>query len=208
MKWIKFLNNCKIPYYVYKLNKNDSIIICDQYCSKHQIIIILHGSIYIMKIFANKNLIPIVILNKNSIFSTSNINSQFYYQLIALEKTYVLTIKLKTKHKLSNQLMLNILEGYQKTLNSHQIMTEAINQKYKKDRVLYIILILFFQFGTINNKQVRLPFKISQKNLAQITGTSKETINKITREVNQKFNISYCKKKSIQIDNIFNLTEK
>nr|WMP11926.1 Global nitrogen transcriptional regulator [Laurencia australis]WMP12138.1 Global nitrogen transcriptional regulator [Laurencia australis] len=208
MRWINLLNNCKIPYNIYKLNKNDSTIICTQYNNQNYLTIILHGSIYIIKIFENKKVIPIVILGKNSLFSTKDISNRFYYQLIALEKTYILTVKIKNPNKLSSELMINIIESYRKTLNSYQIINETINQKHKKNRVIQMILFLLFEFGIINQKQIQLPFKISQKNLAKITGTNKKTINKIINNIKIKYNTNYSKKRSIQINNIFNFTEK
>nr|YP_009391736.1 global nitrogen transcriptional regulator [Laurenciella marilzae]ARW59880.1 global nitrogen transcriptional regulator [Laurenciella marilzae] len=208
MKWINLLNNCKIPYYIYKLHKNDSTIICSKYNSKNTLTIVLHGSIYIIKIFSNKKIIPTVILNKDSIFNIANVSNQFYYQLIALEKTYILTIKVQNLQKLNNQLMIHLIESYKNTLNSYQIMNETTNQKFRKNQVLQTILYLFFEFGIVNKKQIQLPFKISLKNLANITGMNQETISKIIKEINNKSNISYCKKKSIHINNIFNLTKR
>nr|YP_009944679.1 global nitrogen transcriptional regulator [Osmundea sinicola]QFR99973.1 global nitrogen transcriptional regulator [Osmundea sinicola] len=205
MKWINSLNNSKVPYYIYKLNKNDSIIISYEYKNHNQLLIVLHGSVYILKNFGKKQVIPIVILNKNSIFSISYLNNQFYYQFIALEKTYILIIKNYNIKQLDGQLMLNIIQSYQKTLSAYEIMNEAINQKYTKNKVIQIILLIFFQFGIINKKQIQLPFKISQKDLAIMTGTNKATLNKIIKEVSS---IEYTKKKSMQINNIFNFTQQ
>lgn len=205
MKWINSLNTCKVPYYIYKLNKNDSTIICNEYQHENQFIIVLHGSIYILKNFGNKQVIPIVILNKNSIFSTNYLNSQFYYQFIALEKTYLIIMNNTTIKQLNGQLMFSIIQSYQKTLGAYEIMNEAINQKYAKNKVIQVILLMFFQFGIINKEQIQLPFKISQTELAIITGTNRATLNKIIKEIS---NIKYSRKKSMQINNIFNLTRK
>nr|YP_010952059.1 Global nitrogen transcriptional regulator [Laurencia obtusa]WMP12998.1 Global nitrogen transcriptional regulator [Laurencia obtusa] len=208
MKWINLLNNCKIPYNIYKLNKNDSTIICNRYNNQNHLTIILHGSIYIIKIFENKKAIPIVILNKNSLFNTTDISNRFYYQLIALDKTYILTVKIDNASELSSELMTNIIESYKKTLNLYQIMHETMNQKHKKNRVIQMILFFLFEFGIVNQTQIQIPFKVSQKNLAKITGTNKKTVNQIINTITKKSNITYSKKKSIQINNIFNFTEK
>lgn len=206
MRWINLLNNCKIPYSTYKLNKNDSIIICNN--NSDYLTIILHGSIYIIKIFDNKKVIPIVILNKNSLFNTKDINNRFYYKLIALERTYILTVKIENKSKLSSELMVNIIESYRKTLYSYQMMNETMKQKHKKNKIIQMILFLLFEFGIIHQTQIQLPFKVSQKNLAKITGINKKTINQIINTINKKSNINYNKKTSIQINNIFKFTEK
>nr|WMP12353.1 Global nitrogen transcriptional regulator [Laurencia verruciformis] len=208
MKWINLLNNCKIPYNIYKLNKNDSTIICNRYNNQNHLTIILHGSIYIIKIFENKKAIPIVILNKNSLFNTTDISNRFYYQLIALDKTYILTVKIDNASELSSELMINIIESYKKTLNLYQIIHETMNHKHKKNRVIQMILFFLFEFGIVNQTQIQIPFKVSQKNLAKITGTNKKTVNQIINNIKKRSNITYSKKKSIQINNIFNFTEK
>nr|YP_010951625.1 Global nitrogen transcriptional regulator [Laurencia catarinensis]WMP12564.1 Global nitrogen transcriptional regulator [Laurencia catarinensis] len=208
MRWINLLNNCQIPYNIYKLNKNDSTIICKQYNNQNYLTIILHGSIYIIKIFENKKTIPIVILNKNSLFTTQDINNQFYYQLIALEKTYILTVKIDNVDKLSSELMIKIIESYRKTLNSYQMINESMNQKHKNNRVIQMILFLLFKLGIVSKTQIQLPFKVSQKNLAKITGTNKKTINQIINSIKRKSITNNSKKKSIKINSIFNFTEK
>ena len=194
MKWINFLKSYKIPYYIYKLNTNDSLIICDEYNKKKQLAIILHGSIYITKNFKNKKTITIVLLNKNSIFNGNYTNYQFYYQLTALETTYILTIKGETIKKLANKPINSIIKSYKKTCNAYQIMNEAINQTNKKNKVLQIILLIFLQFGIINKKEVELPFKISQKNLSTISGASTTTVNKIIKDIIKKNLLSKIKK--------------
>nr|CRF40206.1 Global nitrogen transcriptional regulator [Laurencia snackeyi] len=194
MRWINLLNNSKIPYNIYKLNTNDSTIVCKKYNNQNYSTIILHGSIYIIKVFENKKTIPIVILNKNSLFNTKDITNEFYYQLIALERTYILTVKIDNTNKLSSELMINIIESYRKTLNSYQIINETMNQKHRKNRVMQMILFLLFEFGIVNQKQIQLPFKVSQRNLAKITGTNKKTINQIINNISKKSHINYHKK--------------
>nr|ARW60289.1 global nitrogen transcriptional regulator [Laurencieae sp.] len=211
MKWISCLTNCNIPYYIYKLNRDDATIVYNKYNNQNQLIIILHGSIYAIKIFANKKITPVVVLGKDSIFSTNRLSGHFYYKLIALEKTYIISLNINKVQKVTRsntKLILKIIKSYQQTFSTYQIINEAMHQKYKKNRVFQLILLIFFQFGTISRTEIKLPFKISQKNLAIITGTNKETINKIIKEIKKISNIKHYRTKSIQLDNIFNLAQQ
>nr|YP_009398341.1 global nitrogen transcriptional regulator [Thaumatella adunca]ARW67527.1 global nitrogen transcriptional regulator [Thaumatella adunca] len=210
MKWIKLFSNHKIPYYVYKLNKSDSIILCKKYNKKHKSLIILYGSIYVVKIFSNQEQIPIVILNKDNIFTNIEKQNKSYYKLIALEKTYIATFQInifQSRH-INHSLTINIIKNYDKTLEKYEIMNEIINQKYLKNRVLQLILSICLQFGIIKNNKVYIPFKLSQDNIAAMTGTTKTTVNKIMKIIYKKKIIEYSNKKTISINYILNLNFK
>ena len=66
-------------------------------------------------------------------------------------------------------------------------------------------MLLFFQFGIVSKKQIYLPFKFSQKNLALISNTSQGTISKIIKKIISESTLKYCSKQSIYIQNLFNL---
>nr|YP_010171051.1 global nitrogen transcriptional regulator [Chondria tumulosa]QSD57192.1 global nitrogen transcriptional regulator [Chondria tumulosa] len=209
--WIHSLKNSQIPYCIYKISDKDSIILSNKYKNKNQFIIILYGSLYITKIFKNKQIQPIIILNENNIFHNNKNDNKFYYKLTALEKSYIISIKtnkIKISSQISYKLINNIIESYKKTFMTYQLINEATNEKYIKNRVIKIILLLFSQFGIFNKKKVYLPFKISQKSLAIISGTNPKTISKIINQIRKKSSIFRSNKKLIYIENIFNLTVK
>nr|YP_009392365.1 global nitrogen transcriptional regulator [Osmundaria fimbriata]ARW60927.1 global nitrogen transcriptional regulator [Osmundaria fimbriata] len=209
MKWIHFLINCNITYYIYKLNQEDTIIMDSCLPKINKMIIILYGSILCVKIFSNQEVLPIAILNNQNLFKIEELKSynKFYYQLKALEKTYIITFNSENiyKKKIKKYLLTNILCSYENTLKQYEIMSEIISQKYIKKRIFQIILLLLLKFGKINQNRVYLPFKISYKNLASLTGTNKTTVGKIIKQMNRDKIIHYYKKKRICTYNIFNL---
>lgn len=207
MQWIKFFKNYNIPYYVYKLNKEDYILIYNHYPNTNKSIIILHGSIYVIKIFTNKETMPLAILNKNNIFTLEekNINYKFYYKLVALEQTYIVSFQLThfTKIKKNYYLLLKIIKSYNNTLTKYEIMNEILNQKYAKNKIIHLILFLCLEYGIIHKKQIYIPFRVSQRNLAVMTGTNKATINKVMKYICKNIPIKYSSKKNLYIKNIF-----
>nr|YP_009399805.1 global nitrogen transcriptional regulator [Digenea simplex]ARW69624.1 global nitrogen transcriptional regulator [Digenea simplex] len=212
MKWINFLSYFEIPYYIYQLNKEDALIIHNDLYD-NQIIIIIHGSIYINKIFSNKQLLPVAMINKNSIFkiNKTNINNQFYYKLTALEKTYLASFRLnkvKKNKEFKTNLLTMIINSYEKTTDNYHNMNQIISQKYLKNKVYQIILLMCLQFGIVQKNQIYIPLKISYKNLAEMVGTNTIAINKIMKEINKNLTIEFSKKRIIYIPNIFKLKLK
>nr|YP_009393608.1 global nitrogen transcriptional regulator [Bostrychia simpliciuscula]ARW62170.1 global nitrogen transcriptional regulator [Bostrychia simpliciuscula] len=198
MKWINFFANYNITYYVYKINKEDSILIYSSCKNINKSIVIIHGSIYITKNFTNQKKLILAILSKNDIFSLKSKSKKFYYKLIALEETYFISFNLVDlkKFKSNDCFLFNIIISYENTLSKYEIMNEILSQKYAHNRVTQLILFLCLEFGIISKKKIYIPFKLSQKKLAIISNTSTVAINK---------NIKYYNKKSIYIQNIFNL---
>nr|WGH12781.1 Global nitrogen transcriptional regulator [Echinothamnion sp.] len=210
MKWIKFLTNNKIPYCIYKLKKEDFIILNNRNNKDGNILIILSGCIFVTKVFYNKELLPIVILNKNNIFIKENKELKIYYKLIALEKTYILTLNLSklNNNQISTLLRINILHAYKKTIEKYESINKIMCQKHIKSRIIQLILTICLQFGKIKNQQIFIPFQLSNKNIAILTGTSENTVSKIIKTIYSKHIIKDLSKKVIILDNILNLNLK
>nr|YP_010851705.1 Global nitrogen transcriptional regulator [Echinothamnion hystrix]WGH14560.1 Global nitrogen transcriptional regulator [Echinothamnion hystrix] len=210
MKLIKFLTNNKIPYYIYKLKKEDFIILNNIKNKNHNILIILSGTIFITKVFPNKELLPIAILNKNNILIKNNKELKIYHKLVALEKTYVLTLDLfiLKQDKVNTLLKMNILNPYKKTIEQYEVINNIMSQKNIKNRILQLILNICLQFGKVKNQQIFIPFQLSNKNIAILTGTSENTVNKIMKQIYNKSIIKNLNKKVIFLDNILNLDLK
>nr|ARW64240.1 global nitrogen transcriptional regulator [Chondria sp. (in: red algae)] len=211
MKWINSLTNYKSTYYIYKLNSNDSIIIFNRYYHQKKLIIILYGSLYIVKIFDNKRIIPITILAKDDVFNNTDNTNEFYYKLTALEKTYILNIELNNKEiytQIDDKLLNNLFNSYLNTINTYQSINAVIKQKHLNRKIAHILLLLFLKFGIINNGQIHIPFKLSQKNLALIIGISEESISKTIKQIHDKWYIKSYKKQLIEIKDLFSFTLK
>nr|YP_010619749.1 Global nitrogen transcriptional regulator [Tayloriella tenebrosa]WAX03762.1 Global nitrogen transcriptional regulator [Tayloriella tenebrosa] len=204
MKWIKFLTQKKIPYYIYKLQKEDFIILNK---NNSKIIIILSGIIFITKVFPNKELIPVAILDENNILIKSNKEIKTYYKIFALEKTYILTLD-EYKLNESNIIGINLLHGYKKTIGKYEAMNNIISQKQIKNRILQLIFTICLEFGKLKNQKIFIPFKLSNKNIATLTGTSENTVNKVIREIYTEDLIKDISNNIISIKNILNLNLK
>nr|YP_009654457.1 Global nitrogen transcriptional regulator [Pleurostichidium falkenbergii]QCH39744.1 Global nitrogen transcriptional regulator [Pleurostichidium falkenbergii] len=207
MKWIKFFTINKIPYYIYKLNKEDSIVLSNINNKDNKVTFILSGIIYIKKVFSNKEILPIAILNENNIFAINNKEENIYYQLSALKTTYILTLGEYFLKKANSKILLeiNILTTYQKTIEQYQYMNMIMSQKNILNRIIQIIFILCLKFGKVKNKNIVLPFKLSKQNIAIMAGTSENTVNKIMKKVYKGGIINELNKTSISIKNIANL---
>lgn len=208
MTWINEFSNSQIPYYIYKLNKNDSIIY-NYNSDDNQSLIVLNGTIYILKIFTNKEIIPIAILNSNHIINLNSftINKKSYYKIIAFETTYIISFSvnnLKYNSSRYKSLIINIVYSYELTLKKYEIMNNILMHKHIKDRLIQLILFLSLEFGIVNQKQIIIPFKISQKSLANIVGSNNITINKIITKLSKKMLIKYSLKKKFILMTFFN----
>nr|WGH12977.1 Global nitrogen transcriptional regulator [Echinothamnion sp.] len=210
MKWMKFLAHNKIPYYIYKLKQEDFIILNNIKNRNNNIIIILSGCIFVTKVFPNNELLPITILDRNHIFIKDSKELKLYYKLIALETTYILTFNssILNNNKISTLLGISIINAYKKTLEKYEAINNIMGQKNTKNRILQLILNICLQFGKVKNQQILIPFQLSNTNIAILTGTSKNTVNKIMKSIYNKSIIKELNKKVIIVDNILNLNLK
>nr|YP_009332845.1 global nitrogen transcriptional regulator [Membranoptera tenuis]AKL79101.1 global nitrogen transcriptional regulator [Membranoptera tenuis] len=208
MKWINNFSNSHIPYYIYKLNKGDKILYNPNKIYNRSIII-LHGVIYLFKIFQNKEIFPLAILKTNNIIDLEySYETQHYYTIIALDQAYLMSFSLlniKNKIYIKKQILFNIIYGQKLTLKQYELMNQILRHKYIKYRILQLIFLLSLEFGIIHKNKIIIPFSLSQKNLSIIIGSNKITINQIMNYLSKKTIIKYSTKKIIHIENIVNL---
>nr|YP_009396081.1 global nitrogen transcriptional regulator [Dasya naccarioides]ARW65267.1 global nitrogen transcriptional regulator [Dasya naccarioides] len=209
MQWINTLNNYKIPYYIYKLNKGDKVIYSKN-ITYNQSIIILYGTIYFFKTINHHKIFPLAILNTNNIISLKNLynDNKYYYKLIALENTYVISFnikKIKRSKKQETKIFFRIIYSQQLTLKNYERMNLVLKHKYIKYRIIQMILLLFLQFGIINNNSIYIPFNLSQKHLTIILGTNKTIVNQTINKLLKKMIIQYSTKKIMYIKNLSKL---
>nr|YP_010619554.1 Global nitrogen transcriptional regulator [Xiphosiphonia pinnulata]WAX03567.1 Global nitrogen transcriptional regulator [Xiphosiphonia pinnulata] len=206
MKWIKLLTKNKIPYYIYKIKKEDFIILNK---NNSNAMIILSGIIAITKVFHNKELLPIAILDRNNILIRGSKEAKTYYKIVALEKTYILTLNKDLLNKSNNILInINLLNSYNKTIDKYEAMNHIMSQKQIKHRILQLIFTICLQFGKVESQKIFIPFKLSNKNIAILTGTSENTVNKVIRKIYQQGIIKDYSNKVISINNILDLNLK
>lgn len=208
MKWIHYFSKSKINYYIYKLNKGDSIIYRNLY-NKYSSIIILHGLIYVKKVFTNKESLPLALLyNDHIITLKNNYRSKYYYFLQAFDTTYILSFHdedlYKNQHE-NYELLIHLIKSYKFTINNYEIINNIFNHKYIKHRLIQLILFLSREFGIIHKETILIPIKISQYEIANMLGTNKITINKILKTLSHIISIKSTYKTTIYVKNIFEL---
>nr|YP_009396693.1 global nitrogen transcriptional regulator [Vertebrata australis]ARW65879.1 global nitrogen transcriptional regulator [Vertebrata australis] len=185
MNWIIFFAMNNINYYVYNLESKDIIILKNVDKNDLSTIIILEGVITLVKIFENQEILPLAILNKNDTVNYTK-NDGAYYQVTALNNTYLIVLKenFLYKNQTKNLSKLNIPINYKNTLEKYEETLKIVNQKSTTNRIVLFILLLFTRFGLINKHKIIIPLELRKEYIAQMTGTSINSVNKILREVN------------------------
>lgn len=148
-------------------------------------------------------------LNKNKIFKAHLDNSESYYKLIALEKTYITNIDInciEIKTPISKKLLENIINSYKETIKVYEALNKIIQEKQTNKRIIQNIFFILLHFGIVRNKKIYLPFKLSQKQLSFISQTNQGKTSKIIKNINYEWRIKNPTQISIEIKNLFNLT--
>nr|QCI04978.1 global nitrogen transcriptional regulator [Callithamnion tetricum] len=206
MTWIHQLSKANIPFNVYKLNPEDSLV-CSQIFNLDQILIIIHGIIHVTHIYNNKEIIPLTILFQGHTLSVTHklYQIQSYYKYTSINTTYIISFSKTSLHKIKNKVYIyvDILNTYNLTIQQYTIMKHIFIEKEMKYRLLKFIIFLCNKFGIIKHTYIYLPFSIKQKILAKILGSNTVTINRIIKELSQELLIRYTYKKKIYITNIY-----
>lgn len=208
MQWINYFSTSKIPFYIYKLKKGDSIIYKSN-TKNNKSIIILHGIIYILKIFTNQEILTLGILNKGNIISYKQETQYHYYNAVAMEETFILSFRLEDailNQNIKKNLLQTIIQSHQSTLYKYEIMNSILAHKYTKHRIIQLILFLSTEFGLVEKNHIIIPFYLSQKTISIIIGSNRSTVNKIMHKLYQNNAISYSNQKYICIKNLFILS--
>lgn len=183
MKWIHYLSNLNIPFYIYKIKSGDAIIkTCNHKLQKSAII--LHGTIYLSQVFSNQEITPISILHKNNIIDLENYISynQSYYKISALKETYVMLVSINelTKYnQINSHIFYSLLTNYKLTLYNENHIRYILSHKNIKYRIIQLLIILSTYFGKIDKDIVNIQLKIKMEDLAILTGSNVNVTNKI-----------------------------
>nr|YP_010199481.1 global nitrogen transcriptional regulator [Gracilariopsis tenuifrons]AXF36132.1 global nitrogen transcriptional regulator [Gracilariopsis tenuifrons]UAD89339.1 global nitrogen transcriptional regulator [Gracilariopsis tenuifrons] len=202
-QWVQLFLELNIPFYIYKLNKGDSIIYkCKN--KNNSAAIILHGTVYILKMFTNTEGVCIAILNYNNIidFHFSTLEKDYvYYQVIALEETYLINFYWWDFISVVNYLpiAIKILYLFRNTLKKYEMISYVISHKSIRYRFIQLLVLLCQEFGTVNNHSIKIPFEVSQTTISHIIGSNTITVNKIMRDLISQLLIKYIVKKKTLI---------
>ena len=202
MNWIIFFTRQEITYQVYKLNEGDSIILKNKEEKNLEIVIILTGIISLAKIFCNKEILPLAILNKNDIVHQRTID-QTNYQITALKSSYIIKLKEENlyKAKIKIEYTINIIKCYQQTIKKYEEIISIINQTNKTKRIILFILLIFWRFGNIDEYKIIISFKLRKNYISTMTATSINTVNKIIKKIclDKQTAINFIKIKKLKL---------
>lgn len=181
------LEKYNISFNIIILEKNDCIL--SKLNKNTQLFYILNGFMQKLQIFTNNEAIclqllenkDIIIDKKKDLLYYKKIN--YYYKVIALKRTIILTINRKEfiKKLEGNQDLLKIIKAPQ--LNKHNIMLSIMAHKNTKKRLIQLLLILIKNFGIFTKSQLIIPMKLSHYDIATIIGCQRVTINKIMSQL-------------------------
>lgn len=201
MKWIHYLSNSKTQFNIYTLKAGDSVIRINQLYNNNKLII-LHGTLYIIKIFTNGEISLINIINQNCIIDIKDdiLYKSSYYKIIALEKTYLLSlplIELIYEKQNNRNLYINLIYSYQNTLKNYQAINIILKHIHIKNRIIQLFIFLFIEFGNITQNNIKIPFYITKNDIAIMVGTNLSTINKIIKNLENHNIIQYSNQRSL-----------
>ena len=208
IQWLNILARLQIPFYIYKLHLNDSIIYKSENLER-KTIIILKGSLLLQKNFNNHENLCVAILHKNTLINSfhdyNNINQlSHYYKIISLNTSYIISFRncnLLTNNKAQNLLLLKLNMAYNQSLIAYEDMIHIITHKYIKYRLIQLLLFLCKKHGMSTNNTIIIRLPISQSNIALIVGSNKNTINKIIQNLQKHKVIQYFSHNKIIIIN-------
>nr|YP_010903559.1 global nitrogen transcriptional regulator [Hypnea cryptica]WCH56012.1 global nitrogen transcriptional regulator [Hypnea cryptica] len=206
MKWLHYFLNLNIPFYIYKLNANDSIIVSNN-ININKPMIILYGIVYIVKNFHNDKKTTIAILESENILYIDPIkNEKYHYKIIAISKSFLISFQWKNliniKTDINHIIFKEVIKIYKKTNNKYEIINMIMSHKYIKNRVIQLLLLLGRDFGSINKTNIIIPYYISQYTISTISGSNRTTINRFMQDLiyNEFIQYSFDRKIIINID--------
>lgn len=206
MKWINYFFNSQIPFYIYKLNKGDSIVYTTN-IDIDKLLVILHGIVYLLKAFSNNETITFTILESDNIIYTHTPQKNCCYKIIAITDTFLLSCKWKnftqTHYQINSTFLRKFIQSHIKTIKKYETMNSVLAHKYIKNRVIQLILFLSKDFGVVDRRRIFIPYYMSQKTISTITGSNRTNINKILHHFYDKKLIKYSYGKEIYIENPF-----
>ena len=210
MQWIHYFSIYKIPFYIYKINRGESITYTLG-SHKHKYIIILHGIACIIKVFNNGETIGLGILNGQDVVNITEgkKNLRYNHVVTALKTTFLMIFELKniTHHiDARDNFLTNIIQSYNSTLYKYEMMNHILSHKSCKNRIIQLILFLSKEFAIIEKNHIIIPFSINQATLSIIIGCNKASINKIFNELYNCNAITYTYQKYICIRDPFYLS--
>nr|AYR06183.1 global nitrogen transcriptional regulator [Renouxia sp.] len=191
------LEQAQIPFEIYTLNKQDSIIITPK---NNQLLIILDGLIELLKVFTNQEKVCMSILQRDYIlhvYITQTEIPNYYYKASALSRTLIVSIQLKdiiNKACEQNNLLKQLTISYSYSIKGYKNMIKILSHRQTKNRIIQLMLVLCEEIGQISSKCITIPLYLSHTTLSIIIGSHRITVTRIMKQLQNKKLISYNRK--------------
>nr|WOA02409.1 global nitrogen transcriptional regulator [Gloiopeltis furcata] len=208
MKWLNHFSELKIPFYLYNLNNNDSIV-CSSSINRKKSFIVVHGVMYLVKVFANGEMLTLGIFNKGDIISITDPNKSCYYSIIALRETFILSftwedlIYLSTKKKCS---LKEIACSLKSALHQYEQMNTILAHKCTRHRIIQLILFLAREYGQISSDKIKIPFYMSQNTIGTVIGSNTSNVSHIISNLLDMGILEYTSQKHLYLKDPFKLS--
>lgn len=193
------LEQAQIPFEIYTLNIQDSIIITPK-LKNNQLLIILDGLVELSKVFTNQEKVCMSILQRAyilQVYITQTERPNYYYRASALSRSLIVSIQLKditNKAYQQNNLLKQLITSYFFSVKGYKNMIKVLSHRQTKNRIIQLILVLCEEIGQINSKCITIPLHLSHTTLSTITGSHRITITRIMKQLQNKKLISYNRK--------------
>lgn len=184
MRWIQLLEKEKFTFKIHRLKRYDSVII-SSYFNTNNLLIVLDGFVNILKVFTNHQTICLGLLTNNCMIQNYHINKKninYYYKITAMTFTLLLSIEVNSLmiiKKPTNLLIPYLVYAYSKTLSNYETMLTIFVQKNVKKKIIQLLLHLSEEFGNLNYKNIKIPFRLTHDSLSQIIGSNRVSVTKV-----------------------------
>lgn len=189
----------EIPCFIYKLNMRDSLIYTSN-SDYQRNILIMQGAVLVLKIFTNREIIPMSILNDHSIIFIKNYSfdiENYYYKAVALKETYMISLKMDD---ISSQIIHRyFIKAFYNTIRKQILIAQILLHKEANNRTLQIIIYLSEYFGYLKNNDIIVDLQINYNLLALMTATNTKNMRKIINKLKNRIIIKSNKNKIIYI---------
>ena len=207
MEWLTYLEKQNISFKVNILNKKDSILINKD----NKIIYIVDGFMQKLQVFTNGEKLCTQLLYKDHILTKIKLTKQlpykrhnYYYELIALKRTIIITFEKQELIIKSNTYNQFISPLYSLNSNYNEDIISITSHKNTTKRLIQFLFVLIERLGVLTKQQIIIPLNLSHYTIATIIGSQRITVNRIMNELKKKGILSYDNKK-IAIVNIIQL---
>ncbi|GAB3804917.1 Crp/Fnr family transcriptional regulator [Virgibacillus kimchii] len=172
---------------------------------RERIFLLADGYVKLEKTNRDANMLYINYINPNDFFPYVGLFNEDFYRYSAYAVTdihvyYVPTKKFESIIPQKNEMLLHIIKRLDLLTKRHQDRLQTVSTPLATDRVEQSISYLFQNFSTKIEKDYHIDIPVTMVEMAQIAGTSRETVSHVYKTLKEDQVISLNGKKIIVHD--------